>query len=114
MSMLSAKNKVIPLGARSTGAISGIIGQIGHTPLLELKRIGADVAPVKILAKAEWFNPGGSVKDRAALNMILDGERSGQLTADKTILDLSNIVISSTNKKSTALMRICILCVVTH
>ena len=88
--MLFAKNKVKPLGVRSTRAISGIIGQIGHTPLLELKRIGADVAPVKILAKAEWFNPGGSVKDRAALNMILDGERSGQLTADKTILDATS------------------------
>ena len=90
MSMLSAKNIVKPLGSRSTRAISQIVGQIGHTPLLELKRIGADVAPVKILAKAEWFNPGGSVKDRAALNIILDGERSGQLTADKTILDATS------------------------
>jgi len=45
---------------------------------------------VKLLAKAEWMNPGGSVKDRAALSMILDGERRGALNPRKTILDASS------------------------
>lgn len=60
---------------------------IGNTPLLKLGRITSHCAPVEIFAKAEWFNPGGSVKDRPALNMILDGERSGKLRPGKTILD---------------------------
>jgi cysteine synthase B len=45
---------------------------------------------VQVLAKAEWYNPGGSVKDRPALNMILEGERTGALTHDKTILDATS------------------------
>ena len=64
-----------------------IIDAIGNTPLIELSKISAEVAPVRILGKAEWFNPGGSVKDRPALNMILEGERSGALTHDKIIMD---------------------------
>src|SRR6202049_4616838 len=60
---------------------------IGHTPLIRLERIARDLPGVEIFAKAEFFNPGGSVKDRAGLNMILDGERSGKLTHDKIILD---------------------------
>src|SRR5205807_8274225 len=57
---------------------------------LSFKRIAQAVAPVKVLAKAEWYNPGGSVKDRAALNMILEGERRGLLTKDKTIVDATS------------------------
>src|SRR5205085_7332135 len=49
------------------------------------------VAPVKVFAKAEWYNPGGSVKDRAALNMILDGERRGLLTRDKVNADATSV-----------------------
>jgi cysteine synthase B len=45
---------------------------------------------VKLFAKAEWQNPGGSVKDRAALNMILDGERRGLLTSDKILIDATS------------------------
>jgi len=67
-----------------------LIDQVGNTPLIELSRIAAEVAPVRLFAKAEWFNPGGSVKDRAALNMILDGERRGALTPDKTLLDATS------------------------
>jgi cysteine synthase B len=48
------------------------------------------VEPVQVYAKAEWYNPGGSVKDRAALNMILDGERRGLLTPKKTIIDATS------------------------
>ncbi len=60
---------------------------IGNTPLLKLQRVGRQFRGVEFHAKAEWFNPGGSVKDRAALGMILDGERRGALSAGKTILD---------------------------
>jgi len=64
-----------------------ILSRIGNTPLLRLARITADLPGIEIYAKAEYFNPGGSVKDRAALNMILDGERTGKLTQDRIILD---------------------------
>jgi cysteine synthase B len=64
-----------------------ILSRIGNTPLLRLARITADLPGIEIYAKAEYFNPGGSVKDRAALNMILDGERTGKLTNDRIILD---------------------------
>jgi cysteine synthase B len=63
---------------------------IGNTPLVALQRVVADVAPVQILAKAEYANPGGSVKDRPALAMIIDGERRGVLTRDKTIIDATS------------------------
>lgn len=64
--------------------------QIGNTPLLNLARIAKafDLAPdVYLLAKAEWFNPGGSVKDRAALNIIRVAEENGLLKPGMTILD---------------------------
>ncbi len=63
---------------------------VGNTPLLELSSISREVPGVRILGKAEWHNPGGSVKDRPALWMIRDGERSGRLTPDKTILDATS------------------------
>ena len=63
---------------------------IGNTPLIRLERIARDLPGVEIYGKAEFFNPGGSVKDRAALNMILDGERTGKLTRDKIILDATS------------------------
>jgi cysteine synthase B len=67
-----------------------VLELIGNTPLLSFSRITERVAPVRVFAKAEWYNPGGSVKDRAALNMILDGERRGLLTRGKTILDATS------------------------
>ncbi|HWP42697.1 MAG TPA: pyridoxal-phosphate dependent enzyme, partial [Blastocatellia bacterium] len=63
---------------------------VGNTPLLRLRNIACPGRRVEIYAKAEWFNPGGSVKDRPALNMILLGERMGQLTPDKIILDATS------------------------
>ena len=63
---------------------------IGNTPLLAFPKLGREVAPVAVYAKAEWYNPGGSVKDRAALAMILDGERTGRLTKDKILLDATS------------------------
>src|ERR1041384_2756800 len=67
-----------------------VLELIGNTPLLGLKRIGAELAGVKVLGKAEWANPGGSVKDRAALAMIVDGERRGLLTRDKVLIDATS------------------------
>lgn len=67
-----------------------IVELIGNTPLLRLQRLGPRNSQVEIYAKAEWYNPGGSVKDRPALNMILDGERTGKLTPDRTILDATS------------------------
>jgi len=69
---------------------SSILDRIGNTPLLRLSNITRGLDGVEIYAKAEWFNPGGSVKDRAGLNMILEGERSGQLTPKKTIIDATS------------------------
>src|SRR6202521_611584 len=63
---------------------------IGHTPLIRLERIARDLPGIEIFAKAEFFNPGGSVKDRAGLNMILDGERTGKLTKDHILLDATS------------------------
>ena len=64
-----------------------LTGNIGNTPLLRLNKIAAGLPGIEIYGKAEYFNPGGSVKDRPALNMILEGERSGLMTADKILID---------------------------
>jgi len=64
-----------------------LLATIGNTPLLRLEKIQAEFPGIEIFGKAEYFNPGGSVKDRAALNMVLDGERSGKLNHSRTILD---------------------------
>src|SRR6266498_1538360 len=63
---------------------------VGNTPLLSLRNIAPPSNTIEICAKAEWFNPGGSVKDRPALSMILDGERQGRLTQEKIILDATS------------------------
>jgi cysteine synthase B len=64
---------------------------VGGTPLVRLRNITADLAPgVSVYGKAEFFNPGGSVKDRPALAMVRDGERRGLLTRDKVIIDASS------------------------
>ena len=67
-----------------------VVDMVGNTPLFELARVGREVPGVTILGKAEWYNPGGSVKDRPALWMIRDGEESGALTPEKTILDATS------------------------
>lgn len=64
---------------------SHLLERIGNTPLLDIRLAG--VGDVRVLGKAEFLNPGGSVKDRPALNIILEGERSGRLAPGKTILD---------------------------
>ena len=63
---------------------------IGNTPLLRLNRIGQEFPGVPLLAKAEWFNPGGSVKDRAAAGIVAAAEKAGKLTKEKILLDASS------------------------
>ncbi len=79
---LEAVEEVAPL--------SSLLERVGNTPLLRLEKITREFPDIEFYAKAEWFNPGGSVKDRAGLNMILEGERSGKLTRDKIILDATS------------------------
>ena len=71
-----------------TGSVADLIGK---TPLIRLSRFIRDVPDkVEFYAKAEWLNPGGSVKDRPAIRMIVEGERSGLLRPGKTILDATS------------------------
>jgi cysteine synthase B len=67
-----------------------VLEAIGNTPLLRLDRVGQEFSNVEFLAKAEWFNPGGSVKDRPALSMIQAGLASRALRTDKTIIDATS------------------------
>ncbi len=67
-----------------------VVDLIGNTPLIRLTNFEAGLRNVELYAKAEWRNPGGSVKDRPAARMIADGERSGALTHDKVILDATS------------------------
>jgi cysteine synthase B len=64
-----------------------VLDLIGNTPLLRVARLGAAFPEVEFYAKAEWENPGGSVKDRPALNIIREAERGGLLTKDKILID---------------------------
>ncbi len=66
-------------------AHAALLDKIGNTPLLEIRSAGR--GDVQVFAKAEFFNPGGSVKDRPALNMIRQGEESGKLVPEKILLD---------------------------
>jgi cysteine synthase B len=67
-----------------------LLDLVGNTPLLRLRRFERADGRVRLYAKAEWKNPGGSVKDRAAAAMILDGEARGLLGPGKTILDATS------------------------
>ena len=75
-----------PLEKQGVDAIS-ILDYVGNTPLFKFCSITRHLQHVQLYAKAEYLNPAGSVKDRAALSMILKGEREGALTKDKIILD---------------------------
>jgi len=67
-----------------------LLATIGNTPLLRLDKIAREFPGIEIFGKAEYFNPGGSVKDRAAIHMVLDGERSGKLNPHRTLLDATS------------------------
>ncbi|HEV2763674.1 MAG TPA: cysteine synthase family protein [Pyrinomonadaceae bacterium] len=78
-------------GERARYEGDDLSGRVGATPLVRLRRVARGIAAgVEVYAKAEHLNPGGSVKDRAALAMILDGERAGRLVPGKTILDATS------------------------
>ena len=64
-----------------------VLAQIGNTPLLALDALTVNFPHAKLLGKAEWHNPGGSVKDRAAANIVATARRSGKLTPGKILLD---------------------------
>src|ERR1019366_9160595 len=69
---------------------AGVLQRVGNTPLLRMDHVGRKYPAVGFYAKEEWANPGGSVKGRAALNMIREGKRSGALRPGKTILDATS------------------------
>jgi S-sulfo-L-cysteine synthase (O-acetyl-L-serine-dependent) len=69
---------------------SSLFERIGNTPLVRLERIVDDLDDITLLAKAEWTNPGGSVKDRAAANMVREAQARGTLRAGKTLLDATS------------------------
>ena len=81
---------VVPIPHLGRTEAEPLLATIGNTPLLRLDKIAREFPGVEIFAKAEYFNPGGSVKDRAALNMVLDGERSGKLNHSRVILDATS------------------------
>jgi S-sulfo-L-cysteine synthase (O-acetyl-L-serine-dependent) len=94
-----ASNKQIETVAPSSRATDGsgatlaghsLLDQIGNTPLFHLANVGREFPNIKFFAKAEWFNPGGSVKDRPALSMIQAGLSSGLLERGKTIIDATS------------------------
>ena len=75
-------------GAREPKSVDSILDLVGDTPLLQIHKIASGISPgVRIFAKLEGCNPGGSVKDRAALRMIQEGIRLGELKEGKTIID---------------------------
>ena len=76
--------------AQRDRAGESLLDCIGNTPLLRLERVGGKFPNVEFCAKAEWFNPGGSVKDRPALSMIQAGLSSGALRPGKTIIDATS------------------------
>ena len=76
-----------PASLRTT---TSVLDLVGNTPLVRLTSFETGLRDVELYAKAEWRNPGGSVKDRPAARMIADGEKSGALTKDKIILDATS------------------------
>jgi len=66
------------------------LDRIGNTPLLRLDRLTGNLPGVQLLGKAEWLNPGGSVKDRAAANIVAEARRSGEFGPGKTLLDATS------------------------
>src|SRR5690348_12644776 len=76
-------------GARASRPKLGqhTLDRIGNTPLLRLERLTRELPGVEILGKAEWLNPGGSVKDRAASNIVAEARRQGKLGPGKILLD---------------------------
>jgi len=71
----------------SSATSAAVLACIGNTPLLRLDALVADLPAVRLLGKAEWYNPGGSIKDRAAANIVCEARRAGKLAPGKILLD---------------------------
>src|SRR6202044_3232544 len=69
---------------------TSLLDRIGNTPLLRLDKLTAHLPGIQLLGKAEWANPGGSVKDRAASAIVLAAQRDGRLTPGKSLLDATS------------------------
>jgi S-sulfo-L-cysteine synthase (O-acetyl-L-serine-dependent) len=78
----------IPVVERALGIRP--LQRVGNTPLLRFDNLGAGLPHIQILGKAEWLNPGGSVKDRAAVNIVENAVRSGSLARGKRLLDATS------------------------
>src|SRR5450631_1965851 len=89
---MSATSPIAPNTGKTASRRVGesILARIGNSPLLRLASIGSEFEHVEICGKAEWFNPGGSVKDRPALSMIDAGLKRGALVPGKTIIDATS------------------------
>ena len=77
-------------GSRDATLGHSLLESIGNTPMLRLDRVSDDLPGVMLLGKAEWYNPGGSVKDRAAGNIVREARRSGQFRRGKILLDATS------------------------
>jgi S-sulfo-L-cysteine synthase (O-acetyl-L-serine-dependent) len=90
--MSTTKTSALRETASGLGETLGhsLIERIGNTPLLRLDALTRDLPGVALLGKAEWYNPGGSVKDRAACNIVVEGRRSSQLRPGKILLDATS------------------------
>src|SRR5438270_11982582 len=87
--------RLVPTRATTAAKAASVLGDtalqtIGHTPLLRLEKISAQFPDVEILAKAEWHNPGGSVKDRAASRIVAEARKSGRLRDGVALLDATS------------------------
>lgn len=87
---MTAANSNLSASAVARAMGRKLLDTVGDTPLLRLEQIARECPGVQILAKAEWFNPGGSVKDRAASNIVLQAEKAGLLGPGKELLDATS------------------------
>src|SRR5215468_5704960 len=88
MAITTSKLRLVQSPSKEPKKAESVLDFIGDTPLLQISRIVQGISPsVRIFAKLEGFNPGGSVKDRPALRMVQEGIRAGKLRPGKTILD---------------------------
>lgn len=83
----NARAATIPIPTKLLRGPASLLDLIGNTSLVRLARIRAQSPEVEIYAKAEWENPGGSVKDRPALNIVRDAENAGEMSPDKILID---------------------------
>ncbi|KAI9807208.1 MAG: Cysteine synthase 1 [Sarcosagium campestre] len=86
---LAEMDRTNPYGthvSQAQGVVKGLVGAIGNTPLIRLSRLSSDTG-CEVLGKAEFMNPGGSVKDRAALYVVRDAEERGQLSPGGTVVE---------------------------